>query len=374
MTSNSGHEETKNAIKSGPSCVRPQHGLDKSVKVQVDHDSHNLDLHKRHMTSALFGRLTWSNSPTVNVVTLPAEFMLKFSIDESEKYASWRTSPYKWLVVWSVDSDMKSLIPSFHRVYTVITQGVDNSVCLMCDCNFYECNGMVCPHSMVHVKKFYASNPIISHHDMSVRWWKSYIYFSMKNESDCSPTEKEIRKKLQELCKNDCNGPNFIDKDDDHSFSPFHRVYKFGKESNDQFKNATECFIVSLFRKLDARDRVINYSRDEIDIALKSAKKSISISMSKEAHFPDQPITNFDDVENAATDDCNVFDDGQHSNVFLDDQDVDNSALIESTTIETDCIDFGIRATLQAYTVDVNHRQQHIQHDYVKSEGTCQSC
>ena len=80
---------------------------------------------------------------------------------------------------------------------------------------------MVCPH-MVHVKKFYTSNPIISYHDISVRWWKSYIYFSMKNESDCSPTEKKIRKKLQSLRQNDCKGPNFIAKDDDHAFSPFH--------------------------------------------------------------------------------------------------------------------------------------------------------
>ena len=80
------------------------------------------------MSSALFGRATWSNSPTVNDVTLPAEFMLKFAIEESEKYASWRTSPYKWLVVRSVDRDVKSLIPSFHRVYTVISQCFENSV------------------------------------------------------------------------------------------------------------------------------------------------------------------------------------------------------------------------------------------------------
>ena len=60
-------------------------------------------------------------------------------------------------------------------------------------------------------------------------------------------------------------------------------------------------------------------------------------------------------MENAATDDCNVFNDGQHWNVFLDDQDVDNS-LIESTTMETDCIDFGTRAIPQEeYTVEVNH-------------------
>ena len=68
--------------------------------------------------------------------------------------------------------------------------------------------------------------------------------------------------------------------------------------------------------------------------------------MLQEVHFPDQPITNIDDVENAVTDDCNVFNDGQHLNAFLDNQDVDNS-LIESTTIETDCIDFGTRAILQ---------------------------
>ena len=132
MTTNSGHGGTNNAIKSGPSCVCPQHGPDKSVKVQVDHDSHNFDLYQQRMASVLSESATWSNSPTVNNVTLPAEFILKFSIDESEKYAAWRTSPYKWLVVWSVDRDDKSLIPSFHRVYTVITQDLVTTVFVSC--------------------------------------------------------------------------------------------------------------------------------------------------------------------------------------------------------------------------------------------------
>jgi hypothetical protein len=86
------------AIKAGPSCVLPQHGIDKSVKIQ---DSNKFDLYQQHMASALFGRATWSNSPTVNDVTLPEEFMLKFAVDKCKSYASWRTSPYKWLVVWS---------------------------------------------------------------------------------------------------------------------------------------------------------------------------------------------------------------------------------------------------------------------------------
>ena len=226
------------------------------------------------MASALFGRATWSNSPTVNDVTLPAEFMLKFAVNECERYASWRTSPYKWLLVRSVDRHVHSLIPCFHRVYTVTSHEVDNSVCLMCDCNYFECNGMVCPH-MVHVKRYYASNPNISHHDVSVRWWKSYIYFAMKKESDCSATEKDIKQKLQSLCRNDCKWPNFIPKNDDHSFSPFHRVYKCGTSSNEQFTNATERTIGSLFRKASVLNRVINYTREEVEIALRNTKTNL---------------------------------------------------------------------------------------------------
>jgi hypothetical protein len=98
-STNSGHEGTNNAIKAGPSCVLPQHSIDKSVKIQVDTDSNKFDLYQRYMASALFGRATWSNSPTVNDVTLPAEFMLKFALEQCESYASWRASPFKWLVV-----------------------------------------------------------------------------------------------------------------------------------------------------------------------------------------------------------------------------------------------------------------------------------
>ena len=52
---NSGHEDTNNAIKAGPSCVLPQHGIDKSVKIQVDTDSNKINLYQQHMAGALFG-------------------------------------------------------------------------------------------------------------------------------------------------------------------------------------------------------------------------------------------------------------------------------------------------------------------------------
>jgi hypothetical protein len=56
MTTNSGHEGTNNPIKAGPSCVLPQHVIDKSVKIQVDTDSNKFDLYQQHLASVLFGR------------------------------------------------------------------------------------------------------------------------------------------------------------------------------------------------------------------------------------------------------------------------------------------------------------------------------
>jgi hypothetical protein len=176
-TTNSDHEGKNCSIKAGPSCVLPQHGIDNSVKIQVDTDSNKFDLYQQYMASALFGRAMWSNSPTINDVTLPAEFMLKLALESCKTYAAWRANPYKWLVVRSVDCDMHSLIPCFHRVYTVTSQEFDNSVCLMCDCNYFKCNSVVSPH-MMHVKKYYASNPNISHLNISVRMtvWKGLFF------------------------------------------------------------------------------------------------------------------------------------------------------------------------------------------------------
>jgi hypothetical protein len=152
----------------------------------------------------------------------------------------------------------------------------------MCNCNYCECNGAVCPH-MMHVKKYYASNPSISHHNISVCWWKLYIYFSMKKESDCSPTEKEIKQKLESIFQNDCKGPNYIPNNDDHTFSPFHCVYKCGKNSNAQFTNATKSTIDSLFQKASKLDSVINYTRDEVEIALKNAKNCSCINVARDS-------------------------------------------------------------------------------------------
>ncbi len=189
-TTNSGHEGTNHAIKSGPSRVLPLHAIDKSAKIQLDMDCNKFNLYRQHLATALLGGATWSTSLTVNDITLPAEFMLKFAIRECENYASWRISNDKWLVVRSVEREVHSLVPRFHRVYTITLHAFEDRGCLTCDCNYFECNGMVCQH-LVHVKTHYAAKSVITHHDISVRWWKAYLYFAMKNVHDCSSTERE---------------------------------------------------------------------------------------------------------------------------------------------------------------------------------------
>jgi hypothetical protein len=96
-TTKSGHEGTNHEIKSGPSRVLPQHAIDKSAKIQLHTDCNEFDLYRRHLATALLARATWSTSLSVNNITLPAEFMLKFAIHECEHSSSWRISNNKLL-------------------------------------------------------------------------------------------------------------------------------------------------------------------------------------------------------------------------------------------------------------------------------------
>jgi hypothetical protein len=190
-TTNSGHEGTNHAIKSGPSRVLPQHAIDKSAKIQIYMDCNKFDLYHRHLATALLGRATRSTFLTVKDIILPAQFKSKFAICECENYASWRISNNKWLVVRSVEQEVHSLIPRFHGVFTITLHAFEDCGCLTCDCNYFECNGMVCQH-LVHAKTHFATKSVITHHDISVHWWRAYLYFAMKNVSDCSSTKREI--------------------------------------------------------------------------------------------------------------------------------------------------------------------------------------
>ncbi len=131
--------------------------------------------------------------------------------------------------------------------------------------------------------------------------------------------------------------PSFILKNDNHPFSPFHCVYKCAKNSNEQFTNVTKSTIDSLFQKASKADSVINYTRDEVAIALKNANDTVSVSMLQEIHLPDEPL--LDLHAGHESDVSDNFNDG-HNTFHVDN---DDDILIESTSLENDCIDFGPR-------------------------------
>jgi hypothetical protein len=124
-------------------------------------------------------------------------------------------------------------------------------------------------------------------------------------------------------------------------FSPFRCVYKCGTNCNEQFTNATERTIGSLFRKVSVLDRVINYNRIEVEIALKNTKRTVLVSISQKIHD---------------TDILDVFDDGNDTTTpaHVSGDDVDG-ILIESTTVQTDCIDFGLRALPHEDILNCHH-------------------
>jgi hypothetical protein len=83
---------------------------------------------------------------------------------------------------------------------------------------------------------------------------------------------------------------------------------------NAQFTNATKrTILVSLFRKASVLDHVINYTRNEVEIAQrrKNTKKAVPESrMLQEIHLPAQPVI---DLLHSGhdTDIFDVFDDGK---------------------------------------------------------------
>ena len=327
-TANSGHEGTNHAIKCGPSRVLPQYSVDKSAKVQVDMDHHKFDLYHRRVANALLGQATWSSSSTVNELTLPAEFMLKSALEECERYASWRTADDKWLVIRSIERSVRSLSPRFHRLYTITLQcHGDGAGCLMCSCNYFECNGMVCQH-LVHVKRYYSLTSDITHHDLSVRWWKAYLYFSMKSTRNPTQTERDVTRELQNLRINECKGPRFDEKMQLHGVSPFREVYQFGKDSSDKFRFATQSTLPELFENKSAIEQVVNYTKEEVMSALQRISPNTPLAMSQESYIVDDD----DDVGFECSDD--------HGEGGYDDDDDD--WLVELPTARAR-IDFGSR-------------------------------
>jgi hypothetical protein len=134
------------------------------------------------------------------------------------------------------------------------------------------------------------------------------------------------RTELESIQQNECKGPSFAEKPDVHILSPFSRVYQFGKHSNDDFRNATRHGLASLFKKESIRHRVINYSVDEVIVAINHSSRNVPLAMTQDAH-----------LQNGFSDDS--------SDIDGSDDDYNNRCLTIESPVGSDRIDFDSRFT-----------------------------
>ena len=91
-----------------------------------------------------------------------------------------------------------------------------------------------------------------------------------------------------------------------------------------------------------------------MEIALKNTKTTVSVSMLQEIHLPGEQVIDLHAGHD--TDILDVFDGGNNTTTLshVDSDDVDD-ILIESTTVQTDCIDFGSHALPHEDVLDCHH-------------------
>lgn len=149
------------------------------------------------------------------------------------------------------------------------------------------------------------------------------MYFATKSTHDCSAMERDIKHELEAIRQNDCQGPSFNESilETTSAMHPsLHQMYRYGINSHARFQHATEGHLLSLFKRESAIDGVINYSRDEVMVALNSTSSNIPLSMSQEVYM--QESSDYQDS-------CDEYAENG-----------DQDLLVEST-VDSDCIDFG---------------------------------
>ena len=210
------HEGSNNAIKHSSAAVTPSHTLLRSsvlLSLESERRNQKMDM---IFTKELIENNTWDNLEFGNFglhVCKKCTYLVKDEIKKSKSYINSRVSQSVWLVTWKNNQDENRFlengsytIPIFKRK-RMVSYG---SGIFTCSCPCYNVDGFPCRH-IINVVSSIDGYIGLSHHDISVKYWNMYHYFS-KHESD----NKDVSHILQFLRKNDANGvycpQNLIDK------------------------------------------------------------------------------------------------------------------------------------------------------------------
>ena len=214
------HEGTNHGLKSHSAGVKATMNLDLSAKTL----NTQTNLRVAECDDIIYQEAThthkkWSSLPTSQFTVTVAEgiiqAMMSRRCEYSAKLVSRKESTSVFQVSYNnhveIDTDgmqKVTVIPRFLRIRTVT---VDEDDTMFCTCNHFERLGLPCVHQACVATMCYECQDThmdhgpfkgFTHHDISVRWWSSYLYYGYK-----ASTPSAIVQNFHTLAVKDVRGP-----------------------------------------------------------------------------------------------------------------------------------------------------------------------
>jgi MULE transposase domain len=208
----SAHEGTNLGLKQHAAAVKPSQRIQESAKnscLQSLMKTCQQDASATYLSSS---KPLWSDSPTACHIVSGAESILRRRVRQTE-YLDLRRISHNQFEVFSKEpaSDTtlsldqesmfppeKSPIPDFVRVRTV-TMLSDGT--LLCSCCEQEREGLCCAHTCKCVKHYFPTWNGPTHHEVSPRWWISWLKYAHRKEYP------ELTNAMEMLLSNEVKGP-----------------------------------------------------------------------------------------------------------------------------------------------------------------------
>ena len=188
VSTNNPHEGTNFGAKAHAASVKPCHTIDnagRSLSLQGELKVHSIE---SQVAKDVSEKCLWSNLPTSGYLTTYAEGIVHSIFERIPNYQCQFVSRFKWYVKHNVCSSIEDIrtvenincpIPRFRR--TRVVNCTDDGF-LKCSCCHFERTGFGCVHIAVVIKHHFPLWNGYTHHDVSVRWWSSYIKSAFRPE------------------------------------------------------------------------------------------------------------------------------------------------------------------------------------------------
>jgi hypothetical protein len=208
VKTSSAHEGTNFAIKEHAAAVLPSHRINvagERLSLQSTMKGTQLEAESTYMASS---QSLWSKSRTSNHVTTLAESILSRAHTRTHDYSVNRTAIDSWEVRYvghddySFETDRRPInrndpIPIFKRIR--IVEHHNDFLC--CDCGAQQRLGLTCVHTMAVMETCFPCWEGPTHHDVSPRWWITWLEFGYK------PNTQNITTAMLALMENEVPGP-----------------------------------------------------------------------------------------------------------------------------------------------------------------------